>query len=142
MENVISNGRRVAVRGAGFLFLCLAVSACSDKASHNTVETARGIASENAIFSAQKYRSSAHADWAIVPRGDSTQSRECPQGDGWASIDLMSPDRTRTLKLKCSTYSAGIGCLTAEDFNSRANLAGSENKCSGEVPFPIPKIAQ
>lgn len=129
--------------GSSIVVLCAALVGCGDeKASHDATETARGVASDNAVFSAQKYRASAHADWAIVPRGDSTQSRECPQGDGWASIDLMSPDKAKTIKLKCSTYSAGIGCLTADDFNARAQLSSQEGNCNAEVPYPMPKVAR
>lgn len=124
--------------------LALVVSAgCGDEiTSHDATETARAVASDNAVFSAQRYRASAHADWAIVPRGDSTQSRECPQGDGWASIDLMSPDKSKTIKLKCSTYSLGIGCVTADDFNARAHLSSQEGNCNAEVPYPLPKVAR
>lgn len=130
------------VRG-GICALCVVLGGCGDeKASHDATETARGVASDNAVFSAQKYRANSNADWAIVPRGDSTQSRECPQGDGWASIDLVSPDKAKTIKLKCSTYSAGIGCLTADDFNARAQLSSQEGNCNDEVPYPLPKVAR
>lgn len=136
------NANRYCVRSCAIAAVLVSVGCGNEIASHDATETARSVASDNAIFSAQKYRASAHADWSIVPRGDSTQSRECPQGDGWASVDLMSPDKAKTIKLKCSTYSAGIGCLTADDFNARAQLSAQEGNCNAEVPYPLPKVAR
>lgn len=136
------------MKNAYFNFTCVGllvsvglVACGKDKFSHETTESSRAVASENSVFNAQKWRADLYPTWAIIPRGDSTQTRECPQGDGWASLDLVSPEKDKTIGLKCSTYSAGIGCMTSSDFKSRSALSSQENKCNAEVPFPLPKVA-
>lgn len=107
------------------------------------MEDARGTAKENAKWNAQKWRSQLYPSWDIVGRGDSTQTPECPQGDGWASIDLVSPEKNRIIKLKCSTVSSNIGCLEQDDFKSKS-YAMEDGKCQdvSKVPFPLPKVAE
>ena len=125
------------------LAIALLLIGCSEKQSFNTTELQRQVANENSLFNATVWRANSQTpDHAIIGRGDSTQTEDCPQGDGWASIDLMSTDRLQVLKLKCSTYSAGIGCVTAKDFKERPHLANQENRCNRDVPFPLPKIAK
>ena len=48
----------------------------------------------------------------LISHGDSTQSFECPQGDGWASLTIMkvtgakkSEQEIEKWKIKCSTAS-------------------------------------
>lgn len=124
----------------GVVFL----TACSQQESFDATETARSIANENSAFNAVKWRSdSPFSDYKIITRGDSTQTRDCPQGDGWASIDLVNAaNPQQVVKLKCSTYSATIGCRTSQDFNANPILAPQENKCNKEVPYPVPKVAK
>lgn len=130
--------RTITVAIAALVFL----AGCS-RESHDQTETMRGLANDNSAFNATVWRAnSQYVDYSVITRGDSTQTRECPMGDGWASIDLMSPDRRTIIKLKCSTYSKGIGCVTDSDFKARPHLAGQENKCNKEVPYPLPKIAK
>ena len=125
--------------------LIISITACGnqDKLSFDTVESARKQANDNSLFNAQAFRQQhkEFADLSITQRGDSTQSEECGQGDGWASIDLYDPQTGRKVALKCSTVSSAIGCMTEGDFRQR-KYADQENKCSQEIPFPIPKIAK
>lgn len=135
------------------LFVVLAVAAilisgCNKppSVSFDTVEQARAQARENAGYNAQVFRSnSPQFDFYNVQNnGDSTQTNECPQGDGWASLNLVNPRNVRDIVgIKCSTVSAGIGCLTAEDFKKKAVYSGDEGNCQpiNKVPFPLPKLA-
>lgn len=121
----------------------LLLSACSkEKVAFDTSEEARRQIRDNVTFLAQSFRAENKlTDYDILVRGDSTVSRTCPQGDGWASVDLMHKQGGEKRKLKCSTVSLGIGCMTEDDFLGRA-YASEENKCNPDVPFPLPKIKQ
>lgn len=113
------------------------LAACGDKVSFDTLETARAQAKENAEFNARSWRQQApaYAELGLISRGDSTQSATCPQGDGWASLDLVQKETGAVrVKLKCSTVSGAIGC--------RTDTPASEGRCSSEVPHPLLKIAK
>lgn len=112
----------------------------------DTLETARKQAKENASFNAAAWRSGTPGagSMGIIANGDSTQKPECPQGDGWASVDLVDTSTGAKIgKLKCSTVSASVGCMTDEDFKSKV-YAGDDGRCQDvtKVPHPLPKIAQ
>lgn len=133
-----------------FLILSAAVAAalvgCSAKeVAFDTLETARKQAKDNAEFNARKWRADTKT-WAgsnIISRGDSTQSPACPQGDGWASLDLVNENGQPQVKLKCSTVSDSVGCLEANDFKTKP-YANEDGQCqpTSKVPHPIPKIAK
>lgn len=77
----------------------------------------------------------------ILARGDSSQQIDCPQGDGWASVDLIDPNTKQPVqKLKCSTVSVNIGCIKEDDFKSRPVYASQENKCNYTLPKNLKKI--
>ena len=115
------------------------ISCTNKKASWETQEDSRRQAIENATFSAQKWRRQHAADYRLIARGDSTISATCPQGDGWASMDLEK-DGVK-IKLKCSTVSESIGCMPSADFKKRT-YAEQEGRCNKEIPFPLPKIVK
>jgi hypothetical protein len=128
--------------------LCLAVAvtlpACSkDKASFSALEDARYTAKTNAEWNATKWRANGYEEWDIISRGDSSQVPECPQGDGWASVDLIAKDKKQVIQLKCSTVSPNIGCLVNNDFKTKP-YAQEDGKCQAtdKVPYPLPKIAK
>lgn len=132
-----------------FLFfavaMSLALAACGgDKVSFDTLETQRAVANDNSRYNAQKWRAdNGHEQFGILTRGDSTQQANCPQGDGWASVDLTDPKTKQpVVKLKCSTVSGNIGCIKDEDFKARAVLAKQENSCNSELPKQLKKIEQ
>jgi len=141
MEKIMKKRMMVVLALAAMML----VAACGGpkEVSFDTVETARAQAKENAVWNAKTWRSQLYPDWDIISRGDSTQEPNCPQGDGWASIDLIRPDKGKTISLKCSTVSGNIGCLEAVDFKSKS-YAQEDGKCAdiAKVPFPLPKIAQ
>jgi hypothetical protein len=121
--------------------LLILLVGCSKEYSFATVEDARAQAKENGVLNAQQYRAENKlAEHTIYARGDSTIAPECPNGDGWASMDLKGPS---TIKLKCSTVSGALGCMTDEDFKTKP-FASEEGKCAPltKVPHPLPKIGR
>lgn len=114
--------------------------------SFDTLETARKQAKENAEFNARAWRAQAPvtAELGILSRGDSTQAPSCPQGDGWASLDLVdSKSGQIRVKLKCSTVSDSVGCRMDSDFKS-SPYANEDGRCQStdKVPHPLPKIVK
>lgn len=129
-----------------FLTSAIILSACSNPSvSFDTLETSRAQARDNAVWNAQRFRMAdpRFAGLDIVSRGDSSQSPECPQGDGWASIDFVIKDKSGFIKAKCSTVSAAVGCMTSDDFKDKP-YASEEGHCAPleKVPFPFRKIAE
>lgn len=131
--------------------ISVGVMACSappptPETSFQDVEQARAQARENAQLNAQGWRALNGANkFDIYSRGDSTIVSTCPNGDGWASIDLVDKETRGVVKrLKCSTVSAALSCLEEEDFKGKPQYAGDEGKCQPQtkVPFPLPKLTQ
>lgn len=129
------------------LFLVLLIVGCGQQkdVSFDTLEQARSQAKDNATFNAQAYRQSDPRiqQFGIISNGDSTQDNGCPQGDGWATVKLVSKDNTQTINLKCSTVSASVGCMFADEFKTKI-YSGEEGHCQSitKVPFPFRKITQ
>lgn len=113
-----------------------------DKVSFETLETQRSVANENSRYNAQKWRAdNGFETLNILSRGDSTQQTNCPQGDGWASVDLIDKvSKGVVVKLKCSTVSANVNCLKEDDFKGRSVLSTQENRCNAEIPSNLKKI--
>lgn len=131
---------------AAVAFAILALAGCSTKeVGFDTLETARNQARDNAVWNAKKFRATdpRFEGLEIVSRGDSTQDPVCPQGDGWASIDFIRKSDFWTVKAKCSTVSAAIGCMTDDDFKKKS-YANEDGQCASlnKVPFPFRKISE
>lgn len=125
------------------LFMLAFLGSCTcegQKASWETQEDARRQAIENSTFVAQRWRTANASNARLIARGDSTINAKCPQGDGWATIDLEN-DNGAVIKLKCSTVSETMGCLTEDDFKTKT-YAQQEGRCNDEIPFPLPKIVK
>jgi hypothetical protein len=120
------------------------LAGCGAKeASFETQEQARAQVLENAEYNARTYRAKTdQPDVSILMRGDSTVGPKCITGDGWASIELVSKDGRNVAKLKCSTVSGTIGCMTEADFKARPQYANQDGQCNTNLPFPLPKIAK
>lgn len=110
--------------------------------SHDTIEQSRMQAKENALQNAQKYiADNQHlTKYSIYSRGDSTITNKCPQGDGWASLDLRTKNGVVREKIKCSTTSLALGCMETTDFKSKTNYYSQEGKCNDQIPHPLPKL--
>jgi len=113
----------------------------SDEVSMATAEEQRAVARDNSMLVAKKFVSEnpTYNAYKVIPNGDSTISRKCPQGDGWASLKLIN-DNGGVVKIKCSTYSIGIGCMTAKEFSTK-QYAQQDGSCNSEISYPLPKIA-
>ena len=119
------------------------LAACGgDEESPAALETAREVANANSKFNAIKWRGeNGYEATSVLARGDSTQQPKCPQGDGWATIDLLdAKTKQPVVGLKCSTYSTNVGCTKDADFKSRPLLANQEGVCSKQVPYPLKKL--
>jgi hypothetical protein len=110
--------------------------------SFATQEAARAQVLENAQFNANKWRNEYAAGAKIMMRGDSTISAKCITGDGWVTVDLLNDSGESYKKLKCSSVSGTIGCMTAEDFKARGDYSSQDGQCNTALPFPLPKITQ
>ena len=124
----------------------LGLAACGkQEVSFNSLEEAKGTARDNAMFNAQRYRQEnvLYKGWDIIGRGDSTQDNACPQGDGWATMEFVSPAKDKLVKVKCSTVSGNTGCLEDADFKTKP-YAADDGHCQAttKVPYPLPKIAK
>ncbi len=123
-----------------------ALSACGKQdVSFASLEEAKGTARENAMWNAQRYRqdNTLFKGWDIIGRGDSTQQNSCPQGDGWATMEFVNPEKTKLIKVKCSTVSGNTGCVDDADFKTKP-FASDDGRCqdTNKVPYPLPKIAK
>lgn len=120
------------------------LSGCSEDVSFDALESARATVNANAHYNANKFRAeNGYSENGLLVRGDSSQQANCPQGDGWASVDLIdAKTKQPVLALKCSTVSSNIGCMSASDFKSRTQYASQENQCNNTIPKVPKKIEQ
>jgi len=128
------------------LFTVIAISIATvgcggDEVSMATAEEQRTVARENSKLVAKMFISEnpMYNSFKVIPNGDSTITRQCPQGDGWASLKLINEDN-QTIGIKCSTYSIGIGCMTSAEFSKKA-YAQQDGTCNKDIAYPLPKIA-
>lgn len=132
-----------ALIGVGVLLMFVGCS--KNEVAFDTLETARTQAKDNALWVAQQYRkdSPIYKGYKVIVRGDSTQMPDCPQGDGWATVDFYNEDTGARVTHKCSTVSAAIGCMEQKDFETKS-YASEDGHCqnTNKVPFPFRKIAQ
>lgn len=127
----------------------LLLTACGPKppepVAFDTLETARAQARSNATFNATKWRADTklYADLNLIAKGDSTQTAACPQGDGWATFEIVDAKAQPVDSLKCSTVSISVGCRLAKDFKT-SPFANEDNQCAPttRVPHPLPKLVQ
>lgn len=121
---------------------------CSkEQASDDQLEGQRQIAKANSEFNAKAYKAANPrftADFSIVGRSDDFQSKDCPQGDGWAELSIMKVEGKVVDKttLLCSTYSSSVGCYRKEDFDKISHLSSSNNTCNKNIPYPIKPLIQ
>lgn len=122
------------------------LAACGKpQATADRLEEARSTAKSNSEYNAQLYKAANPrftADFSIVGRSDTTQDAGCPQGDGWASLSIMKVEGKVIDKtsLRCSTYSASVGCFREEDFVKDKTLVAEDGSCRASVPYPLPVL--
>lgn len=129
----------------GSLVIAMSLTACNEPATADRLEEAHSTAKANAEYNAALYKAANPrftADFNIIGRSDTTQTSQCPQGDGWASLSIMKVEGKIVDKtsLRCSTYSTSVGCYREEDFVKDKQLATEDGTCRKEVPYPIPVL--
>lgn len=106
------------------------------------LEQERETVNANAKLNANSWRNENMPDIGLYMRGDSTISDTCPIGDGWVSVDLLNKTDGKVVgKLKCSSVSRSIGCMTEADFKARKDYSDQDGTCNKTLPSPLPKIA-
>ena len=140
--------KRISFMVLAAVMVVFAMPGCGkkDSVSFDTVEQARAQARDNAGYNAQVFRANSpqYQEYNVQNNGDSTQTNECPQGDGWASLKLVHPRNVNNIiKIKCSTVSQGIGCLTEDEFKTKSTYSREDGNCQPveKVPFPLPKLS-
>ena len=129
------------------LSLLVALAACGSTpvVGPQELDMALKTARDNALYNAKLWRASntMFSTYDIMARGDSSQTPECPQGDGWATMELVDLDSKTKVTIKCSTWSAGKGCIDSKHFQTTED-AMSDKMCqpTTSVPYPLPTIAQ
>lgn len=117
----------------------------NEAVSFDTLEEARATARDNALYNAQTFRQEnvEYVNWSVEARGDSSQTNDCPNGDGWATIRFVSPDKSQRVNMKCSTVSVSLNCVTELEFVGKP-FAAEDGHCQSrdKVPFPLPKISK
>jgi hypothetical protein len=138
-----------------FAAVAMALAGCGKKeVAFDTLEDARSQARANALWNAKMYvaENPRFDNHQIVSHGDSSQTPDCPQGDGWASVSIMKllekePGQAKGVvekfTAKCSTVSGTVGCYLDADFKKKP-YANEDGQCqpTSKVPFPLPKIAK
>ena len=124
------------------------ITACGSptpSAAPAELDMAMKTARDNALYNAKLWRSSnaIYSGYDIMARGDSSQTPDCPQGDGWATMELVDLKSNAKITIKCSTWSSGKGCIDGDHFKSSPD-AMADKMCqpTSVVPYPLPTIAQ
>jgi hypothetical protein len=142
---LLSKKRKMKKSIIAMTVFALFLTACGKQASPDRLEEARTTAKSNSEFNAQLYRAANPrftGEYSIIARSDDAQTPDCPQGDGWAEVNIMKVEGKSVDKtpLVCSTYSTSVGCYRTEDFNKNPNLAKQNSGCGSSVPFPLPVL--
>ena len=122
---------------------CGILVACGgSKTPPGEVEAARKAIKANAESTAKAYKNENFtAEHKVSVLGDSTVSADCPMGDGWSSVEIKDATGKVVASIKCSTNSASLGCVTAQQYADRKQYSGQDGKCGREwVPYPIEMI--
>jgi len=127
------------------LLLLVACGGSGPVAGPAELDMALKTARENALYNAKLWRSqnALYSGYDIMARGDSSQTPDCPQGDGWATMELVDINSKAKITIKCSTWSSGKGCIDSAHFKETAD-AMTDKICQPitAVPYPLPTIAQ
>ena len=105
------------------------------------LEQQRSTALANAQTNASAYFAANprfDSSWKIMPHTDDYIGPACPQGSGWAWVNIMKVENKEVQKNKlwCSTSSASMGCYIEADF-MKGPHAGEASKCDPNLPHPL-----
>lgn len=108
------------------------------------LEQQRSTALDNALKNASSYFAQNprfDSSWKTIGHTDDQISPSCPQGSGWAWVNVMKVDgkEVQKNKLWCSTSSASLGCYIEADFVKGPNFKVSQ-ACDSNLPHPLKPI--
>lgn len=120
----------------------LILAGCKENVSDEKLEELKSTAKANALFNANVYRAQnpVFKDYSIVAGFDSTQTKDCPNGDGWITEKFMTQTGI-VVPVKCSTVSESNGCMTDAELKGKENLASQDGQCNSDITT-ITKIAK
>jgi hypothetical protein len=131
--------KRIAIIAA----VALALAACGEEVPTSIVDQNQIISRENAMLNARSFvRQMGWEGTNVVGDSDSTISKSCRYGDGWASIKVAK-DGTTFAKLKCQTNGMGKGmngCLQEAEF-AKKDYASQDGKCDSSIT-ELPKLGK
>jgi predicted small lipoprotein YifL len=78
------------------------------------------------------------ASWRKMPHTDDQITPACPQGSGWAWVNIMRVEGKDVEKknIWCSTSSESLGCYIEADFKKGPHAAQAD-KCNADLPHPL-----
>lgn len=105
------------------------------------LETQRSVALENVSKNAASYfAANPRFDntWSKMPHTDDQITAACPQGSGWAWVNIMRVQGKEVEKktIWCSTSSRSLGCYIAEDFKKGPHAQQAEG-CNANLNYPL-----
>lgn len=127
------------------LFAITAISAtliaCGQSVPQDVVDSNMTITRLNAQKNASAWYSTVYPEGTVdaklgqpirvLAQSDSTVSKSCRYGDGWASA-VVNFQGGKTLEIKCQTNGAGKGingCMTKAEFETKS-YKGQEGSCA------------
>ena len=108
------------------------------------LEQQRSVALANATSNAAAYFAANprfDGSWKKMPHTDDQIGPACPQGSGWAWVNVMRVEgkNVEKIKLWCSTSSSSLNCYTEADF-AKLPYAAQASKCDANLPYPLKVI--
>lgn len=105
------------------------------------LETQRSTALENATKNASSYfAANPRFDntWSKIPHTDDQITAACPQGSGWAWVNIMRVQGKEVEKktIWCSTSSRSLGCYIEADFKKGVHASEAEG-CNANLNYPL-----
>lgn len=105
------------------------------------LETQRSTALENASKNAATYfqmNPRFDSTWSRIPHTDDQITAACPQGSGWAWVNIMKVEGKDVQKNKiwCSTSSRSLGCYIDADFVKGPHASEAQG-CNTNLNYPL-----
>lgn len=116
----------------------LVITGCNDKVPDDVVDQNQRISRENAQSNARRFANVRFPQVTqIVVDSDSTISKSCRYGDGWATGKLYQDAKVVAI-VKCQTNGSGKGlegCLLAEEFKTK-DYGNDDGNCQNLDGLP------
>lgn len=105
------------------------------------LETQRSTALDNATKNSASYFAANprfDSSWSRIPHTDDQITAACPQGSGWAWVNIMKVEGKNVQKNKiwCSTSSRSLGCYIDADFMKGPHAQEAQG-CNQNLNYPL-----